>query len=113
MRNPSPNAVAATGNRRPPLADAAGASGTLRRGPWPVGATCSARANSAALGKRSAATGASALLTAWPTCSGTLGRACETSGAGALSRFTMSACIVGAVNGGSPASISYNTQPRL
>jgi hypothetical protein len=72
----------------------------------PVTPDWSARANSAAVGGRSAARGASARWIACSTASGTLGRAFRTLGTGSVNRFMMMAGAVGPVYGGSPASIS-------
>ncbi len=70
-----------------------------------------ARANSAALPNRSAGTGASARRIAWSNSSGTLGRPRRTLGTGSVKRLPITACAVGPVKGGSPASISYSTPP--
>jgi hypothetical protein len=74
-------------------------------------AAASAWAICAAVANRSAATGASARWIACSTASGTLGRARRTRGTSPLSRRAITACAVGPVNGGSPASISYSTAP--
>ncbi len=73
----------------------------------------SARANSAAVANRSAGALASARATAWDTPSGTVSRTSRSGRGVSMSRRAMIACAVGAVNGGSPASISYSTMPRL
>ena len=74
----------------------------------------SARASSAAAANRSAGTGGERLpdrlvhrlrhVRAAPRAR---------SARGSVSRFTRIACVVAPVNGGSPASISYSTAPRL
>ena len=90
---------------------AAGALGRVTRWSRPLApvsfrGTWSARANSAAVANRSAATGASARWMAWSTASGTLGRVRRTLGGGSLRRRAIIAWAVGAANGASPASIS-------
>lgn len=72
----------------------------------------SASANSAAVANRSAGVLASDCCNAAATCAGTAGRTTLMLGGSAARccRTTLSA--VAPVNGGCPASISYNTQPR-
>ena len=65
------------------------------------------------LEKRSAGTKARALVSACSTSRGTEGRMTPIPGGGPWSRLPITAWAVGPLNGGSPASISYNTQPRL
>jgi hypothetical protein len=85
--------------------------------PGPVWTSCSptgassARANSAALVNRSAGERANARVIACSIPSET-SRIVRRCGTGSLKRFAMMACAVGPVKGGSPASISYATQPR-
>ena len=55
---------------------------------------------------------ASARSSARSTSSGTSARSARTGRTASVNRFTMIACAVGPVNGGSPASISYSTQPN-
>ena len=62
-------------------------------------------------GEATAGTGARAFLTATSMAAGASGRSRRKDGAEVASRFAMTACGVGPVNGGSPASISYRTQP--
>ena len=71
-----------------------------------MSAASSARANSAAVAKRSAGTKASARLMAWSTASGTAGRTRRTLGTSPAMRLAITACAVGPVCGGSPASSS-------
>ena len=128
MSSPTTSAAAVAGNRRVRAGGAAGArkrasarasagagaaTATVAADVVPVGATCSAWANCAAVANRSAAIGASARRIAWSTGSGTLGRTDRTLGGGSVRRFTIIACAVAPVNGASPASISYSTAPRL
>ena len=47
----------------------------------------------------------------WSTPSGTSDRAARTLGTGSVNHFAMMATALEPVNGGSPASISYRTQP--
>jgi hypothetical protein len=68
-------------------------------------------ANSFIVPNRSAGSGASAFRIARSTPSGTVPRTARTLGGGSVNRFMIIACIVGAENGGSPASISYSTEP--
>ena len=63
----------------------------------PAPVTCSAWANCATVGKRSATTGASARRIAWSTASGTFGREDRTLGGGSVSRFTINAWVVAPV----------------
>ena len=73
----------------------------------------SASANAFGDAHRSAGTLASAFVNACSTPGGTAGRSRRTAGTGSTKHLVITACAVGPVNGGSPASISYNTQPRL
>ena len=73
----------------------------------------SAWANSAGVENRSAGLLASAFRSACATEPGTEGRTRVTLGTSPVRRLAMSDCAVGAVYGGSPASISYSTVPRL
>ena len=73
----------------------------------------SASANCDAVLNRSAGTVAIAFRTAESTASGTSSRDARGEGAGELRRFAMTAVSVEPRNGGSPASISKSTQPRL
>src|SRR6059058_5512976 len=73
----------------------------------------SASANAIGDAHRSAGTLASAFVNACSTPGGTAGRSRRTAGTGSTKHLVITACAVGPVNGGSPASISYNTQPRL
>ena len=72
----------------------------------------SASANSAAVAKRSAGSFSSAVSTAASTCGGIVCR-CGSIGRGlSVTTRATTACAVVPVNGGSPVSISYSTQPR-
>src|SRR5256886_865685 len=78
------------------------------------GDTCtSADAISAAVANRSAGALASAFWRACATASETVSRKVRTCGIGSLNRLAMMAWAVGPLYGGSPARISYSTQPRL
>ncbi len=71
----------------------------------------SAAANSPAFANRSAGSFSSAVRIAASTYGGTVCRCPVTErGWSVMTRATM-ACAVGPVNGGSPVSISYSTQP--
>jgi hypothetical protein len=88
---------------------------TTRLGRRTVGDGCAvtnARVNSAAVANRSAGTSASAFCTAVSTAGGTVGRKRLSGGAGWMNRFATTACGVGPVKGGSPASISWSTHPN-
>jgi len=61
--------------------------------------------------KRSLGDFDSTVISADSTAGGTVSRSVETRGTGSRKRFAMIACAVAPVYGGSPASISYNTQP--
>ena len=54
---------------------------------------------------------ASTVVSARSTGAGTVSRTVRTDGTGFVIRLAMIACAVGPVYGGSPASISYSTQP--
>ena len=69
-------------------------------------AASSACENSPAVGHRSAGTRASAFCSTASTDCGTVGRSTRTDGASPVIIFAIIACVLGAVNGGSPASIS-------
>ena len=69
-------------------------------------AASSACENSAAVAHRSAGTRASAFWSTASTPCGTDGRSVRTDGASLVIIFAIIACVLGAVNGGSPASIS-------
>ncbi len=73
----------------------------------------SAFTNSSGVRKRSAGVVARALATARAMAGGTAGRTMRADDGGSSDFFAMIACGVDAVNGGSPASISYSTHPRL
>ena len=77
-------------------------------------ASPSARATaiSLAVWKRSAGSLASARATAWSTCTGTSGRTARSGGGCSWRCLASTARVVGAVNGGMPASISYSTHPN-
>ena len=83
----------------------------------PLGAASSrartASANWEMVANRSAGTLASAFSTARSNATGTDGRALRIGGGGSIERRAMRAWTVGPANGGLPASISYNTHPRL
>src|SRR5439155_13815522 len=83
--------------------------GTPREGDTPA----SAEAISEAVANRSAGALASAFWRACATASETVSRRVRTCGIGSLNRLAMMAWAVGPLYGGSPASISYSTQPRL
>jgi hypothetical protein len=68
-------------------------------------------ASRAAEAKRSAGTGAKHRSTTCSTGSGMVARTVRSRGAGPPNRRAITAWAVGPVNGGSPASISYSTQP--
>ena len=72
----------------------------------------SAAAKSAALGKRSAGSLSSAVSTAVSTCDGTARRSAEGWRGSSVISLAITPCAVGAVNGGSPTSISYVTAPN-
>ena len=103
----------ATRGQRPrvagiPLADAAALAPPARD---PTGAADSAALKAPAVANRSAGSFSSAVSTASSTCGGTRSlRAASGAGRSVITFATM-AWAVGPVNGGSPASISYSTQP--
>jgi hypothetical protein len=72
-----------------------------------------ASANAATVGKRSAGDLASARASAASTARGTVGRTTAIGGGGSSRCRAIIACIVPAVNGACPASISYSTHARL
>ena len=71
----------------------------------------SASENRAAVANRSAGSFESAVTTAASTCGGTVFRCSVSERGSSVITRAMMACAVGPVNGGSPASISYSTQP--
>ncbi len=75
------------------------------------GAIASASRNCAAVANRSAGTLASALRIGCSTASGTVSLAVRRAGGGSNVFRAKIACGLVPVNGGSPASISYATQP--
>ena len=79
----------------------------------PAGGVRSASANSVAVVNRSAGIFSSAFITACSTARGTACRTVRNAGTGSSEWRARTACGVGPVNGGPPASISYSTQPRL
>ena len=78
-----------------------------------VAPVVSARTNSLVVAGRSAGSVAMPWRIASSMVGATVGRIRRTLGAGSLKRRAMTACAVGPVNGGSPASISYRTAARL
>ncbi len=74
--------------------------------------TPSALANSAAVENRSAGVRASALFTAAWSEADTASRTAESGRGVSVSARAMIAWALGPLNGGSPASSSYRTQPR-
>jgi len=71
----------------------------------------SASENCAAVPNRSAGSLESAVTTAASTCGGTVLRCSVIERGSSVITRAMMACAVGPVNGGSPVSISYSTQP--
>ena len=116
----------------PPTASSASTQGTAARArvrsvdlglapalSLPLGTTtvatpgrASASANCAAVANRSAGSFESAVRTAASTWGGTVFRCSMSERGSSVITRAMIACAVGPVNGGSPVSISYSTQPR-
>ena len=106
MTNRPSTKAAEDGNRRAGRAPVMAAGKVLVA---PVGFTAASAndpANSEAVGKRSAGTGANALEMTCSTDSGTVGRIRRTDGTSPLKRRAITACGVGPVKGGSPARTS-------
>ena len=88
-----------------------GSTATERAGARTASGRASAAANSATEAYRSAGTWASAVRMACSTPSGTLSRTVRSRGTVPTTFRAWMAWAVAPVNGGSPASISYSTQP--
>ena len=99
------------------LAAACGASVRRRRSPAPGGrpvdAGRSASANCAAVRNRSTGVRGQGAGQRVVDRLGHVARDPHAWESGEMNRLAMMACAVGPVNGGSPVSISYRTQPRL